>query len=112
MNLPIGLIFCIASLAICAYAASRSLGAGISALWAIGCFYGIVRANFLDGFSHFMFDAGMFGFYAVTFVRPVSEKTELDSRKAKSWLLLLLGWPIILFFLPINHYLVQMVGLR
>lgn len=93
-------------------ASYRSLGFGVGVLWTVGCVYGIVRANFLDGFSHFIFDVGLVGFYIVQFCAPTAPKSELVSRRAKGWLLLLMGWPLILFLLPINNYLVQLVGLR
>jgi hypothetical protein len=112
INIPIGLILCIASVFGCAYAGRRSTGAGVGAVLAVGYFYGIVRANFLDGFSHFIFDAGIIGFYAVQFNKPVSSEAASVSQDAKGWLSLLIGWPLILFFVPINHILVQLVGLR
>ena len=110
--MPIGLILCIASVIACALAARRSIGAGFSAVIVVGYFYGIARANFLDGFSHFIFDASIIGFYAVHFKKPVSQEAQNVSQDAKKWLFFLLGWPLILFLLPINHILVQLVGLR
>ncbi len=111
-DMPNGLLFCLASLLLCASAARRSIGAGIGAVLAIGYFYGIIRANYLDGFSHFAFDAGLIGFYFVRFNMPVSDRAEAASRSTKNWLILLLGWPLVLFFLPINHIFIQLVGLR
>jgi len=62
MNLSSGAFLCLASLVFCSYAARYSIGAGVSALMAVGYSFGIVRANFLDGFSHFIFDIGILGF--------------------------------------------------
>jgi hypothetical protein len=108
-----GWLFCFIAFFACSAAGYRSLGFGVSVLLAVGYFYGILRANFLDGFSHFIFDAGILGLYLARFVMsPASPRGEATSRKAKGWLIALMGWPILLFFLPINHYLVQLVGLR
>jgi len=97
---------------VCAYFAHRSLGAGVVALTAVGCAYGVLRANFLDMFSYFIFDCGVVGFYAALLAAPLTPGEDAAGLTVKRWLRFLIGWPVLLFFLPINHYLVQLVGLR
>jgi hypothetical protein len=107
-----GFTFCIAALLLCYFFGRKSLGHGASALLVVGYFYGILRANYLDGFSHFIFDMGLLGLYISQFTVPPNPRTDARSRSAKWWLLLLMAWPMFLFLLPINHYLIQLVGLR
>ena len=46
------------------YAAGRrSLSAGLATVFTVGYFYGILRANIPEPFSHFIFDAGVVGLY-------------------------------------------------
>ena len=107
-----GLIYCL----ICALAgylgARRSVGAGIAVAIVVGYAYGILRANLNDGFSHFIFDATLASVYLAIFSTPAAPGAQRRSKDARSWLLLLIGWPILLFAMPINNYLVQLVGLR
>lgn len=107
-----GVYLCIAALLLTVFAARRSLSWGISAVLLVGYAYGILRANFPDGASHFIFDASLVGLYAVEFSKEVSVRTAEASVDAKRWLTVLMGWPIILFALPFHHYLIQLVGLR
>lgn len=107
-----GLFYCILAGIVCAVFARRSLASGIVALIVVGNFYGIVRANFLDGYSHFIFDCGLLGFYAAMLMTPVTPEQDAAGHSVKKWMRFLVGWPVLLFFLPINHYLVQLVGLR
>src|ERR1043165_1741899 len=107
-----GFTFCIAALLLCYFFGRKSLGHGASALLVVGYFYGILRANYLDGFSHFILDMGLLGLYISQFTVPPNPRTDARSRSAKWWLLLLMAWPMFLFLLPINHYLIQLVGLR
>lgn len=90
----------------------RSLGRGISALLVTGYFYGLLRAIIFDGFSHFIFDAAMLGVYVGAFTRRVSEPIRQRSAFASNWLWLLIGWPVIYCLVPLNHPVVQVVGLR
>ena len=93
-------------------AANRSFGAGMSALLCVGYFFGILRANFLDGYSHFIFDVSVLGLYMVCFTKSILVRHEVTSKYAKNWMTLLIGWPLILALIPVHHYLVQLVGLR
>ncbi len=107
------------SLALCAvallatYRASRrSIGAGLGVLMAVGYLYGIIRANQLDGYSHLIFDAGLVGLYLARLFtpQPLSERLRLD--ELRTWVIVLVGWPVVLFLVPRQDLLVELVGLR
>jgi hypothetical protein len=90
----------------------RSLIAGLSAALTVGYLYGIVRANVPQSFSHFIFDAGLGGLYLGTWLRGLTPVQRLKTRKVRKWLLFLIGWPVLLLFIPVQDPLIQLVGLR
>jgi hypothetical protein len=90
----------------------RSLAAGLNAALAVGYLYGIVRANVPQGFSHFLFDAGIGGLYLGLWLRGLTPAQRLRTRKVRKWLLFLIGWPVLLFLIPVQDPLIQLVGLR
>ncbi len=90
----------------------RSLVAGLSAALAVGYLYGIVRANVPQSFSHFIFDAGAGGLYLGTWLKGLTPRQRFRTRKVRKWLILLIGWPLLLFFIPVQDSLIQLVGLR
>jgi hypothetical protein len=91
--------------------ARRGVSTGLIAVFAVGYGYGIIRANFPGFFSHFLFDAAVLGFYLVHLYHYwVVNNTETTTLKA--FLLLLIVWPIALFFVPLQDWMVQLVGLR
>jgi hypothetical protein len=64
-------------------------------------------------FSHFIFDAALVGLYLSQFM-PGS-KTPAETPPAsplKTWMMLLMGWPLVLLFMPFQPLLVSIVGLR
>ncbi len=106
-------------LTLLAFAASwkygrRSLGAGMAVVLTAGYFYGILRANFQDGFSFFLYDFAVLGLYLSRLTLPQA----LSPRYAKeltSWVRVLIGWPIVMAALCAlfpQHTLIQLVGLR
>ena len=108
----IALVICGIAFAACYWSGRRSLGTGIIALLAFGYLYGILRANLITTFSHFIFDAGLFGLYLSqkwTSSDPVEAKR---LEKIRIWILLLIGWPLLLVFLPFQPLLISLVGLR
>ncbi len=108
----IALALCVIATATCYWAGRRSLGQGLVALAFFGYFYGILRANLLTSFSHFIFDAGMLGLYLAFWTRP-SDSGDKSRRKALLWWsVLLIGWPCLLLLLPFQPFLVALVGLR
>ena len=90
----------------------RSLVAGLSAALTVGYMYGIVRANLPQSFSHFIFDASLGGLYLGLWLRGLTLAQRLKTRKVRKWLLFLIGWPVLLFFIPVQDPLIQLVGLR
>ena len=53
----LSLLLCVLAFAATYRASRRSLLAGLVAVFAIGYLYGILRANIIQPFSHFIFDA-------------------------------------------------------
>src|SRR5262249_52328676 len=89
----------------------RSLVAGLGAVLTTGYLYGILRANFLDSAAHFIFDAAVVGYYLAALpglLRPAAG----PAGRLRGWVLLLLGWAGVMFLLPLQHPLIQLVGLR
>jgi len=108
----IALILCVLALGICYWAGRRSLGQGLVALLVFGYFYGILRANLLTAFSHFIFDAGLLGLYLARLNRKTDPFEKKRSHLLATWAALLVLWPALLVALPFQPLLVALVGLR
>lgn len=106
------LYLCLLSFGICYWAGRRSLVNGLVAVLSVGYLYGITRANVPDTFSHFIFDAGVVGLYAAQLFRQLNPLEQFKVGQLKSWLEFLIVWPLILFLIPIQDLLIQLVGLR
>ena len=107
-----GYVLCFASIAATYWAGRRSLVRGLMAMFTVGYLYGILRANFLDSASHFLFDAAVLGLYAAQLNALKAPFHTLDGQRLRHWFLLLTFWPVVLFFIPIQDTMVQLVGLR
>ncbi|MGE5815311.1 MAG: O-antigen ligase family protein [Acidobacteriota bacterium] len=94
------------------YAGRRSLVAGLGVLFSVGYAYGVIRANRMDGYSHLLFDAALLGIYASEFQRRFSQEERFRLDEVRTWLYVMIGWPIILFLAPTQDVLVELVGLR
>jgi len=108
----IALILCVIGAVAAFFAGRRSLGAGILVVVGVGYAYGIVRANLAPPFSHFIFDVALVGLYASQFVghkmkHPTSKHSTLNI-----WMYILMGWPLLMVFMPFQPLLVSLVGLR
>ena len=103
---------CIVALFAVFWLGKRSLIVSLSATLTVGYLYGIVRANLPQTFSHFIFDAGIAGLYLAVWSNGLTPIQRLRIRKARGWVLCLVGWPLILFFIPVQDQLIQLVGLR
>lgn len=106
-------LFVIGSFFAALIAGRQSAGLGMAIVIWVGGFYGIVRANFFDVVTHFMFDAAVMGFYLsrAPFMFAQAKRQE-DVRR---WTLLLLLWPLTYFALGFffsQHPLIQLLGLR
>jgi hypothetical protein len=106
------ILLCLGAFAAVFWFTRRSLVAGLEAALIVGYFYGIVRANVPQAFSHFIFDAGIGGLYVAMWLRGLTPLERLKTRKVRKWLVLLIGWPLLLFFIPMQAPLIQLVGLR
>src|SRR5437588_303510 len=79
---------------------------------AVGYAYGILRGNIEDPGSHFIYDAAALGMFLAMLGRPLSPLAKFRLRPLMPWFLFLTGWPVLLFFVPSQDALVQLVGLR
>jgi hypothetical protein len=98
-------------------ATRRSLGHGLGVLLLVGYFYGILRARFPDGFSHFMFDGAVAGLYvAVLTGRKRKMRFGHDGQVLRLWVKALMVWPLCTMllspFFDSQHFFIQLVGLR
>ena len=98
-------------------ATRRGLGHGLGALLLFGYFYGILRARFPDGLSHFIFDGAVVGLYAALLSsrgRPM--RVGHDGQVLRLWLKVLMVWPLCTLllspFFDSQHFFIQVVGLR
>jgi hypothetical protein len=93
----------------------RNVGHGLGFVLAVGCIYGWLRANFVDGFTHFCFDAALGGLYLGCLPR-LRKSNWLTARGSLAWTVLLMAWPCLVIclspFLDAQHFFVQIVGLR
>ncbi len=110
-----GLILCLLSVALAAFFSRRNLGSGLGFTLAVGCIYGWLRANFLDGLTHFCFDAALAGLYIGSLPRLRLRRASQGGRISR-WVTLLICWPLIIIllspFLEAQHVFVQIAGLR
>ncbi len=105
-------IICVVLFGLCYWLASKSLASGIGALVAVGYFFGIARANLPETFSHFFFDCALLGFYLARLARGLTPEQHIRSHGMRTWLLALAGWPLLMTLVPLQDYLIQLVGLR
>lgn len=108
----IALILLIAAMVGTFIAARRSIATGFGALMVVGYMYGILRANFPGIYTHLLFDAALCGLYAARLFEalPARERQRLD--EVRTWLFVLMGWPMLLFLVPTQDILIELVGLR
>jgi hypothetical protein len=108
----ISVALCLAAFAFSYLAGRRSLLACLCVLMTVGYAYGIVRANVPETFSHFIFDAAVVGLYVTQLTRKVGAEERRRWRGLAAWVTFLIAWPVLLFFVPVQTYEVQLVGLR
>jgi hypothetical protein len=103
---------CVAAFVISLLAGRRSLASGFIAVLAVGYLYGIVRANLEERAAHFIFDAATAGFYIAIFNHRLTPAQKFLVRGSLAWLIILSAWPLLMFALPMQDPLIQLVGLR
>ena len=110
-----GVALCLLSFISALFAARRSLGHGLGLVLGVGCFYGWLRANLLDGFTHFTFDMALAGLYASILPR-LKPARGWSGSYVSIWSGLLICWPLAMIllspFLDAPHLFVQVAGLR
>jgi hypothetical protein len=112
MSLSLSLYLCILSFALCYWSGRRSLVSGLIAVLGVGYAYGIIRANVSETYSHFIFDAGVVGLYAAQLFHRLNPLEAFKVSHLRPWLEFLIAWPLLLFLIPIQDWLIQFVGLR
>jgi hypothetical protein len=108
----LSILLCLVAFVVVFWSTRRSLIAGLNATLTVGYLYGILRANVPQELSHFIFDAGAAGLYLGIWLRGLTPIHRLRIRKLKGWVVCLVGWPLLLFFIPVQDPLIQLVGLR
>src|SRR6266566_3846948 len=103
-----GIALCVAALLGCFIAGRRSIVWGIGAVMTVGYGYGILRANVPNPVMHFLFDAGAVGFYLALVTRGLTPAQRSRVGVLQPWLVLLIGWPVLLFFFPVQDPLIQL----
>lgn len=106
------IILCLLAFIATLFASRRSLVAGLTVVLGVGYVYGIVRANLPQTFSHFIFDASVFGLYITELFKPADKEQRFRLHNIKLWVAFLMIWPTLLFLLPIQDTMVELVGLR
>jgi hypothetical protein len=108
----ISLAICGLSYLACLYAGRRSLVAGLCTVLGVGYAYGIIRANLPDGFSHVIFDCAVLGLYTAQLWKRQPRWQLERAEELRTWLIVLVAWPMLLFLIPRQDLLIQVVGLR
>lgn len=103
---------CLFAFTLCYWAGRRSLVSGMVAVLGVGYLYGITRANVPETYSHFIFDAGVAGLYAAQLFSRLSPAEQYKISSLRPWLEFLIAWPLLLALIPIQDFLIQIVGLR
>jgi len=111
-RLMLALGLCFLAFVLCYFAGRRSLGKGLVAVLVFGYFYGILRANLLTSYSHFIFDAGLLGLYLSQLLSTSDLEGKKRSEPVVLWTVLLILWPVLLVAMPFQPLLVSLVGLR
>ena len=107
-----GTLLCILALLSCLSFSGANWRYGLCALMAWGYFFGILKAHYVASWGHFIFDAGTVGFYAGILLNWPRLEERQKWQKLKPWVIGMVAWPLFMALLPIQHYLVQLVGLR
>jgi hypothetical protein len=108
----IGLIACVVAFAAAFVMGQRSLVSGMKVVLAVGYMYGITRANVIHPLSHFIADSAVAGLFITQLFRRNTPEERRRLSALRSWVLVLVLWPLLLFVLPVQDLLVQLVGLR
>jgi hypothetical protein len=106
------LVACLAAFLVTYFVARQESVRGLIALISVGYAYGILRANLATPLAHFTFDAAVCGFYLAQLRLLKSRFASHEGQQLRNWTMALMLWPILLFFVPLQDPVVQVVGLR
>jgi hypothetical protein len=108
----VGAIVCIAGF-LSSFALGRlSPTAGLGSVVTVGYLYGIIRANWTEAASYFLFDSAVIGFYLSLLGDLPAGARSPSARPIGIWTAVLIGWAMLMFLVPLQHPLIQLVGLR
>jgi len=107
-----GALLCLLAFLTCFGSGVANWRIGLCVLMGWGYFFGILKANFVQSLGHFIFDAATVGFYACLIVRQPSQFEKMKWATIYPWVVALIVWPLFMAVVPLQHYLVQLVGLR
>lgn len=107
-----GNLFCVLAFATSFVAARISLVSGLIFLLIWGYFFGILKANYVATNGLFIFDAATIGFYLGSLLNPKLKSVAYRYKPVFPWVSILIAWPVFMSLVPIQHYLVQFIGLR
>ncbi|BDC50570.1 hypothetical protein F183_A28860 [Bryobacterales bacterium F-183] len=107
-----GLLLCLCAFVMSYLAGRHSLVRGLAAVCGVGYVYGIARAWVYSTPAYFLFDAALIGLYLAQLFPRSPVPGTATMRQLKIWIGLLVLWPLLLLFVPVQPYLVQLVGLR
>src|SRR5437588_12898355 len=96
-----GLLLCLLAFALSCLLGARSVGAGMAFVLAVGYSYGMVRAVVFDGFSYFVFDAAVLGFYLARLPHLEHLAARSEARSFYIWAGVLIGWPFLVLAIGI-----------
>lgn len=108
----LSILLCLAAFLAAYTFGRRSLTGGLVVVLTTGYAYGIVRANLGQAAAHFLFDAAVLGLYLGQWLAPWSPEERRRVASLTSWVLVLTLWPLVIFLLPYQTPLIQLVGLR
>ena len=108
----LSIVLCAFAFAAAFAAGRRSLVAGLVAVLAVGYVYGIMRANVLETFSHFTFDAAVIGLYCVQLSGRAPQALRVKTADLTFWIGLLTVYPLLLLLAPLQDLMIELVGLR
>jgi hypothetical protein len=108
----LSLVLCILVFLLAFALTSRSLVLGLAACVGLGYVFGVVRANILDTFSFLIWDASVLGVYAGYFSRQFTAEELRTTETLRLWIAALIVWAVLVTLVPLQHPLIQLVGLR
>lgn len=77
-----------------------------------GYFYGILRANIISPFSHFLFDSSVAGLYSAVLFQKNTSLVSMRTKALSDWMFIICAWTFLLALIPIQEPLITLVGLR